>query len=63
MNNNDKYKNLKSEVFEYQEEDFMPSLFLWSIIIIVGMVGVLILFGMIVAAIVMIVSGVANAWW
>lgn len=61
MNNNDKYKNLKSEVFEYQEEDFMPSLFLWSIIIIVGMVGVLILFGMIVAAIVMIVSGVANA--
>lgn len=61
MNNNDKYKNLKSEVFEYQEEDFMPSLFLWSIIIIVGMVGVLILFGMIIAAIVMIVSGVANA--
>ena len=45
----DKYKQYKREVFEY--EDFgTPSMYLWAILTVVAMIGLVILFAMVVAS-------------
>lgn len=46
----DKYEVYKPEAFKYEVEDFTPGLFLWAIMAIIIMVGILILFVLFVMA-------------
>lgn len=57
--NQDKYKQNKPQVFEY--EDFgSPAMYFWAILTVLLMLGIVILFGMIVASGAVAVSEAIN---